>query len=163
MHASEVRREGIGEVLSLEPDLLVHLCKATRGDLEAVAAAGIPVAVCPRANSYFGLRPPVRRMLDLGIRVCIGTDNAMLATPEPLAEARLLTSKAFGGLTPLEALRVAVLNGQGLLDRGTEGIAPGARLNVLALAVPRPSPARLLRAWSVAPVRFHSAPPSAPT
>jgi cytosine/adenosine deaminase-related metal-dependent hydrolase len=82
LHASEVVRENIDTILALQPSFLVHLCRATDDDLQAVAAVGVPVVVCPRANAFFGLRPPVECMLDLSIPLLLGTDNAMLVSPE---------------------------------------------------------------------------------
>ncbi|MFO8133269.1 MAG: amidohydrolase family protein [Thermoplasmatota archaeon] len=90
LHASEAVRENIDGVLSLEPSFLVHLCRASDGDLQAVADAGVPVVVCPRANAFFGLRPPVERMLELGVPVMLGTDNAMLVLPDMRAEITYL-------------------------------------------------------------------------
>jgi len=81
LHASESVRENIDMVLGLQPSFLVHLCRATDDDLQAVADAGVPVAVCPRANAFFGLRPPVERMRELGIPLLLGTDNAMIVSP----------------------------------------------------------------------------------
>ena len=82
LHASEAVREDIDAILLLQPSFLVHLCRATDDDLHAVAAAGVPVVVCPRANAFFGLQPPVERMLELGIPLLLGTDNAMLVSPD---------------------------------------------------------------------------------
>ncbi len=90
LHVSEAVREDIEEVLALQPSLLVHCCRATDGDLQAVADAGVPVVVCPRANAFFGLRPPVERMLDIGIPLMLGTDNAMLVSPDMEAEVAYL-------------------------------------------------------------------------
>lgn len=81
LHASEAVREDIDDVLALHPSFLVHLCRATDEDLAAVADAGVPVVVCPRANAFFDLRPPVEPMLELGIPLLLGTDNAMLVSP----------------------------------------------------------------------------------
>jgi len=90
LHASEVVRENIDAVLALEPSFLVHLCRATDDDLRAVAADGVPVVVCPRANAFFGLRPPIERMLELDVPVMLGTDNAMLVSPDIREETAYL-------------------------------------------------------------------------
>ncbi|MBO7409833.1 MAG: amidohydrolase family protein, partial [Candidatus Methanomethylophilaceae archaeon] len=74
IHVSERIREDIGRILSLEPDLIVHMCEATDADLRACADVDLPVVVCPTSNLYFGKVPPIRRMYDAGIRVSIGTD-----------------------------------------------------------------------------------------
>ena len=88
LHVSESVRENIDAVLDLRPDILIHLTSASRADLERVADAGVQVVVCPRANSLFGLTPPVDTMLDLGIPVTLGTDNMMFTTPDMRHEMR---------------------------------------------------------------------------
>lgn len=88
MHASESIREEISKVLELKPDLLVHLSVATRDDLSAVNGEGIPVAVCPRSNSRFGIKLDIARMIDTGLTVCLGTDNAMLNNLSVIDEMR---------------------------------------------------------------------------
>jgi cytosine/adenosine deaminase-related metal-dependent hydrolase len=87
LHVSERIREDIGFVLSLEPSFVVHMAQATDGDMRACAEADVPVAVCATSNLYFGIVPPIARMLRAGMSVGIGTDNAMLCRPDILAEA----------------------------------------------------------------------------
>ena len=78
LHVSERVREDIGHVVSLEPDLIVHMVQATDRDMRECADNGIPVSVCPTSNLYFGMVPPVGRMIDAGMEISIGTDNGML-------------------------------------------------------------------------------------
>lgn len=124
LHASERRREDMEEILALEPDFLVHLTAATDQDLRAVADAGIPVAVCPRSNAFFGMVPPLARMLDAGIEPAFGTDNAMICTPDLGAEV-VLASGILGssGRDPLEAVRILVRGSARF--REVLGIPPG--------------------------------------
>ncbi|MCQ2079527.1 MAG: amidohydrolase family protein [archaeon] len=89
IHCSERVREDLDLVLSLEPDFLVHMVEATDPDLKRCADLDIPVSVCPRSNRFFGKVPPLRRMMDLGVTVAMGTDNAMLCTPDLRPEAEL--------------------------------------------------------------------------
>ncbi len=86
IHASERIRENIDLILDLKPDFLVHMIKANESDLIRVKENDIPIVVCPRANSFFGLRPNLDLMKKLGINILFGTDNAMLATPNILEE-----------------------------------------------------------------------------
>ena len=78
LHVSERIREDIDRVISLEPDLIVHMTRASDSDMRDCADHGIPVSVCPSSNLYFGMTPPVGRMIDAGMDVSIGTDNGML-------------------------------------------------------------------------------------
>ncbi len=78
LHVSERIREDIDHVLSLEPDFVVHMVQATDSDMRKCADSGVPISVCPSSNLYFGMVPPVKRMLDAGADISLGTDNAML-------------------------------------------------------------------------------------
>ncbi len=81
LHASEARREPPESYLEPRPDLLVHLAKARRSDLEVVRDARVAVAVCPRSNALFGRQPDLESMERLGLTVLLGTDNAMFHAP----------------------------------------------------------------------------------
>jgi len=110
LHCSEVVREELSRVLELGPDHLVHMVHATDQDLRDLAAARVPVAVCPRSVGRFGLRAPVLAMRRAGVAVRLGTDNAMLQTPDVLAEvAHLMREPEVAAQVPLmEALSWAL-------------------------------------------------------
>jgi len=95
IHVSEARRENIDEVIKLKPYFIVHMCKASPKDIEKIAEENIPVVVCPRANAFFGLKPKVELMLKHGIKLMLGTDNAMIVKPDILKEMDFLI-KNFG-------------------------------------------------------------------
>jgi len=77
LHASELFREDMDRLLELDPDLVVHMVSGTRDDWRALAERNIPVAVCPRANRTFSLGVPLSRMMDEGLMIGLGTDNAL--------------------------------------------------------------------------------------
>ena len=81
IHASECFRENIDLVLDLKPDFLVHMVFATESDFNRVSEEGIPIVVCLRSNAFFSLKPDVELMKKVGVELLIGTDNAMLNTP----------------------------------------------------------------------------------
>jgi cytosine/adenosine deaminase-related metal-dependent hydrolase len=99
IHASERIREDIDAVLSLDPAFVVHMCEATDGDMTKCAEAEVPVVVCPPSSGYFGIAIPIRRMLDRGMDVAVGTDNGMFGEPDLIAATRSLadTMEAQGG------------------------------------------------------------------
>jgi cytosine/adenosine deaminase-related metal-dependent hydrolase len=86
LHASEEVREAPESYLAPKPDLLVHLTLATPEDLSAVARARIPVAVCVRSNALFGRSPDLAAFERAGVRLLIGSDNAMLNAPSVFRE-----------------------------------------------------------------------------
>ncbi|MCI4365171.1 MAG: amidohydrolase family protein [Thermoplasmata archaeon] len=81
LHASEAVREPPDSYLTPRPDLLIHLAQATRDDLRAVAEAKVAVTVCPRSNALFGRQPDLQGMEAAGVRMMLGTDNAMFHAP----------------------------------------------------------------------------------
>ncbi len=91
LHVSERVREDIDTVLALEPSFVVHMVEATDPDLRKCADSDVPIAVCPRSNRYFGKAPPLKRMMDIGNTVAMGTDNAMLCSPDLRPEADLFS------------------------------------------------------------------------
>ena len=119
IHVSQRVREDFGRVLSLEPDLVVHMCEATDSDLRACADADIPAVVCASSNVYFGRVPPLRRMCDAGVSFSVGTDNAMLAPPDIFAEARFMSRIAEEqGCPDSAAVHALVAGGNKLLLSG---------------------------------------------
>lgn len=115
LHFSEDKREDAGRALDLRPDFLVHAVRATEDDLAAIAAARVPVVLCPRSNARFGPLPDVPAMLRLGVRLAVGSDNAMFHPLDPLEDARLLAAR-FPDAPPGVFLDAATLGGRALLD-----------------------------------------------
>lgn len=127
IHASERIREDIDAVLSLDPDFLIHMNESSDQDMRRCADSDIPVVICPRSNRYFGKVTPVTRLLDAGVTVGLGTDNAMLCSPDLLAECGLLTELL--GKHPNaddHITEILLMNGRKILNHGMEiGIEVG--------------------------------------
>jgi cytosine/adenosine deaminase-related metal-dependent hydrolase len=95
-HAGERDPADVDEALSYAPDLLVHATHATDVQLRCCADQDIPIAVCPRSNWRLGVtgsadRPPVKKMLAMGCRLLLGTDNVMLVQPDLWRELSFLS------------------------------------------------------------------------
>ena len=118
LHASEVVREDMDQILDLGPSFLVHMTCALESDLAQCAREGLPIVVCPRSNEFFGLCPDIPMMLRAGVTVGLGTDNCMVSKPDMLEElkAAYRLSKAKGGITPLETVRLASFSGRKVLN-----------------------------------------------
>ncbi|HTY47939.1 MAG TPA: amidohydrolase family protein [Methanomassiliicoccales archaeon] len=128
LHASERVREDIDRVLALKPDFIVHMTKASVEDLQACAEKEARIVVCPRSNLFFGNLPPLAAMLEQGVEVSLGTDNAMFCTPDMLVEmefaARLLRLQGVKDVG--EVLAMGTSYGRKLLNgKVTIGIEPG--------------------------------------
>ncbi len=90
IHASEARREDIGKIVDLKPKFVVHMCKAEEEDISMVAQKGIGIVICPRANAFFNLKPPMELFIDYNIKLMLGTDNAMIVKPDIIEEKNFL-------------------------------------------------------------------------
>lgn len=149
LHASERVREDIDGVLDLKPDLLVHLTEATDADLARVAEAGVPVAVCPRSQAFFGKVVDLPRIVRAGIRVRLGTDNAMVNGPSMLRELDFAwkIARLRGGVEPRLLLDAAFGGGKGLSAPANPAPTVGepADLVVLELPAGRPTFADVFR------------------
>jgi cytosine/adenosine deaminase-related metal-dependent hydrolase len=86
IHASERVREDLDQILDLKPSFLVHMTMASRHDLATCAQESIPIVVCPRSNLFFGKMPPLKEMIEAGVTLALGTDNAMFSVPDMLTE-----------------------------------------------------------------------------
>jgi len=125
LHASERVREDIGIILSLEPDLVVHMTASSDEDMRKCADHGVPVVLCPRSNMYFDLVPPVRRLLDANVRIALGTDNAMLCDADVRKEA-VIARDMLGRENDEHLLRMLLDNGREILyQRSGMGVQLG--------------------------------------
>jgi len=122
-HASERVREDIDSILDLEPDFIVHMVEANDSDLERCADSDVPIVICPRSNAHYGKAPRLKTMLEKGIHLMLGTDNAMLNSPSIFDEMRFV-SQIFRERTDLTSgsiLRMA-LNSRKVL-KGQSGLS----------------------------------------
>lgn len=127
-HAGEKNPDDVDEALAFEPDLLVHCTHATDAQLRRIVDMDIPVAVCPRSNWLLGVtaspaHPPIARILELGGRFFLGTDNVMFVQPDLLQEMAF-TATVYRA-PPDEVLRAAIAGaalagGSGYLEEGRE-------------------------------------------
>lgn len=98
-----LQRAGLGDVERvvryIKPDFIVHMTAATDEEFEILAAHSTPAVMCPRTQAILGNGiPPITTALAHGVSVALGTDNAMLSSPDMLAELRFST-RAIRGST----------------------------------------------------------------
>ena len=92
---------------------VVHLNELTEDDFQRLECGPrFHVAHCPRSSRYFQHRPfSLRRLLDLGFNICLGTDSlASNSSLDLFAEMRVLR-EANSWLEPEQILRMATVNG----------------------------------------------------
>jgi len=124
VHAGEIPGE-VEAALRVDPDIIVHYTNCTHEDIKAAADKRITVIVCPRSNACLRVGfPPVKGLIDASVNVALGTDNVMINSPNMWGEMEFLykVSQLFEGLTPLEVLKMASVNGGRALGRNTGAI-----------------------------------------
>ncbi|MGE0015780.1 MAG: amidohydrolase family protein [Candidatus Methanomethylophilaceae archaeon] len=147
IHASEGSREDIDSILALSPSFVVHMASAERSDLVKCAEDDVPIVSCPRSNNFFGLTPPLAMMRECNNTVILGTDNAMLCTPDMREEARQYCS-VLGDqkVDPENLWGVMVSNGRKLLYDGKRmGLQPGMDADITVLPSEGGTAAGMLR------------------
>lgn len=97
IHAGEQDDQDIEGALAYDPDLLIHCTHARDRDLRYCAEADIPIAICPGSNWILRVTgspafPPVKKMIDYGCRVFLGTDNTMFVQPDIWREMSFLST-----------------------------------------------------------------------
>ena len=94
---------------------LVHLTNPKGNDLELVSKSGQNVVVCPRANATLNVGvAPLKRMLNLGLKPLLGTDNVMLNSPNMLRELeftlKIMSVHYRSYIEPAELVKMATTN-----------------------------------------------------
>lgn len=99
--------------------LLVHCNYLDPSALRSILRSNSTVVYCPRSHEFFGHEDhPVRKLLDVGINVALGTDSLASNTSlSVIDEIRFLFRKR-KDLKPEEILRAATINGAAALNCG---------------------------------------------
>lgn len=135
MHASEGVRDDIDSILALSPSFLVHMASSERSDLLKCADEDVPIVVCPRSNRFFDLSPPLATMEECNNKTILGTDNAMICSPDLRAEAReYISLLRFQGGTGEGLWDTMIFNGRKLLNEDKAiSIHPGIKADIVIL------------------------------
>ena len=132
IHASERVREDIDMILDLKPDFIVHMVKASESDLIRVKDNKIPVVLCPRSNSFFGIKPDVNLMKKVGVKIFLGTDNAMIVSPSIIDEIRLFM-KEFKSLDKTEILYDSTYGARKVLNQDCDILGSNSKADFVVL------------------------------
>lgn len=136
----------------LSPRTVLHHCvDVDEEDLEVLADTGTWVAHCPSSNLKLGSGiAPVRRMLDAGVNVCVGTDGAASNNSLDMAgELRLAallqkgTTACPTALSAGDVLPMAWMFGRKALGLPGGALAPGSPADMAAYSLDRPELAPL--------------------
>lgn len=139
--------EWLADLGCLGPDTqLVHAVHVTDAELDLIAESGATVVHCPTSNMYLASgAAPVRKMLDRGIPVALGTDGSGSNNSQDLLEcakiAALLAKHATGDarvLLPADVVGMAVLGSGGVAGQQGWGLAPGAVADITVVDLNNP-------------------------
>ena len=105
----------VGKGVKADFGQLVHLTNPKRNDLELVSQSNQNVVVCPRANATLNVGvAPLNKMLKLGIKPLLGTDNVMINSPNMFRElefsVKIMSVYYKDYLNPAELLKMATTN-----------------------------------------------------
>ena len=100
--------------------LCIHAVRVNEDDIGRMAVHRCGVAHCPRSNvRHAGRAAPLRRLLDAGLAIGVGTDSVASVSPaDLLAEAR--AARAASGLEAAVALRLCTQGAAQAIGLGTE-------------------------------------------
>jgi cytosine/adenosine deaminase-related metal-dependent hydrolase len=137
IHAGEKDTSDISGAIGLGPDFILHMTYAGDTHIKNLADSHIPVVVCPRSNFLTGVgslqRPPIQKMLDMGITVGVGTDNVMLNSVNMFSEMEFL-SKVYR-LDDRQVFKLCTLNGAKILETEEDigSIVDGKQATIMVL------------------------------
>ena len=125
-------------VLAHRP-LLAHCNYLTDADIQTLARSGATVVFCPRSHHYFyHTDHPIKRLLDAGVNVAIGTDShASNWSLSMLDELRFLFNAYHTSLAPETLLALVTLNGaKGLGLKRVGKLRAGWQADLIAIRIP---------------------------
>jgi cytosine/adenosine deaminase-related metal-dependent hydrolase len=137
IHGGEKDISDISKSIELEPDFIVHMTHASEAHIKQLVDADIPAVVCPRSNFVTRVgspaRPPIARMLEMGVTVAAGTDNVMLNSANMFSEMEFL-SKVYG-LEDRQVFNICTLNGARVLGLAEQlgSIQEGKQAKIMVL------------------------------
>jgi|GEM_PF-490741 cytosine/adenosine deaminase-related metal-dependent hydrolase len=136
----ETRSEGDYEMIrDLERlRLVIHGVYLGEEELSELASRSVGLAICPRSNMWFSRPPYLKKILNSGIKIGIGSDNGGWVKPDLWRdmETLLLIARQQGvDIDPMRIIRAATIEGGEIL--GYENyIEEGARANIIGIKSP---------------------------
>jgi cytosine/adenosine deaminase-related metal-dependent hydrolase len=122
----------------LDADVFVHGTHLKEADMEALAERRKAIVVCPRSNMRLrvGL-PPLAELLELGVNVLLGTDNAGIVEPDLWREmeaAHDILRLSGSSVSAKEVLKMATVNAERVEAlKVSSAIEEGGKANFIIL------------------------------
>ncbi|MFH1431947.1 MAG: amidohydrolase family protein [archaeon] len=132
IHVCETKSGELEAALGFKPDFLVHMNSASVDEIRRAGSLRIPIVVCPRSNGYFRLKmPDIALMIDEGVLVCLGTDNAMSNSASMMSEMEYAFRMLIGRVDAREILKMATVNPAKVFGWNSGFIEKGADANLV--------------------------------
>ncbi|MHA1988641.1 MAG: amidohydrolase family protein [Promethearchaeota archaeon] len=147
LHASERHREDIDLILDLKPDFLVHMTYGTDDDYQKLAECNIPIVLCLRSNLFFKNIPNLKKMLESGVTIVLGSDNAMINSSNLFEEVRVCTELLSNQtqVDPMTVLSMVTSNAKSIFGPKFEAsLKAGNRSNFMVLEIPKEQPQKYI-------------------
>jgi len=122
--------------------LLVHAVDVNDNDIRMIRRSGSSVAHCPRSNHSLRVGTmPLRKILDTGIPVGLGTDSLASVPTLSLWDEMRFAYKVHrkSGITPKDLLSMATMGGSRALGMEKEigSLELGKKADIIAVPLPR--------------------------
>jgi len=95
VHSGEAENKDIESAFALNPDVIIHATQFETHDIMRARDEDVIITVCPRSNWLLNVtksseKPQIRKMLDAGVNLTLGTDNAMFVPSDMFSECAFL-------------------------------------------------------------------------
>jgi 5-methylthioadenosine/S-adenosylhomocysteine deaminase len=127
----------------LSPDFLaVHAVQVTDKDISLIKRSRVSIAHCPRSNRETGVgKMPLKKLLDAGITVGLGTDSLASSTSLNLWDEMRYAYRIHrsAGVTVKDIFTLATAGGAKALGMSDAigSIEPGKRADIMAVLLPK--------------------------
>jgi cytosine/adenosine deaminase-related metal-dependent hydrolase len=125
-------------ISTLDPDLYIHVTNPIKHDLDVIHSRNKGIVVCPRANGILGVGfVPLRKILERGLTIAIGTDNIMLNSPDVFKEMDFLLKsqrayeKDISFLDAKTVLKMATVNSGKIFHRNIGCLGDGYQADLI--------------------------------
>lgn len=128
------------------PCLCYHSIYLTDEDIDILKQKQVSVATCPSSNLKLGSGiAPIRKMLDQGINICIGTDGVasnnnldMFKEMFLVANLEKIHSNNQTNINPIDIIKMATLNGAKALGTNSGEITVGKNADIILIDINQP-------------------------
>jgi cytosine/adenosine deaminase-related metal-dependent hydrolase len=127
----------------LSPDLLaVHAVQVNAKDIDLIKKHRVSIAHCPRSNKELGVgRMPLKKMLDAGITVGLGTDSLASVPTLNMWDEMRYSYKIHkkDGVTAEDIFKIATVGGAKALglDKEIGTLEAGKKADIIAVPLPK--------------------------